>query len=74
MADTCRAILTRYKANRTFNELAMKREIHPLGYEPVLSYMADLFNNFMEYKHLVKQVQDIISNSDQYSMSSNLIA
>ncbi|KAH7184520.1 uncharacterized protein B0J16DRAFT_397786 [Fusarium flagelliforme] len=60
------AILTKYKANRSFNALSAKKVMFVLDYEAVHSYTADLFDNFMEYKQLMKVVQDIMSNSDQY--------
>ncbi|KAF5020572.1 hypothetical protein F66182_7404 [Fusarium sp. NRRL 66182] len=64
------AILTKYKANRTFNEWARRQEIQPLEYDAVISYTADLFNNFMEYKQLVKRVQDTMAHREQYITSS----
>lgn len=62
-----RAILTKYKANRSFNKWATSLSLRPLEYDNVISYTAELFNNFMEYKQLVKKVQDIIAHGDQYS-------
>ena len=61
-----RAILTKYKANRSFNEWAIKLSLKPLEYDAVISYTAELFNNYMEYKQLVKKVQDIITHRDDY--------
>lgn len=63
---TIRAILTKYKANRRFNELN-KNRLTTLEYDSVTSYTAELFNNFMEYKQLVKKVQNIIAHPLSYS-------
>ncbi|KAH7038401.1 uncharacterized protein B0I36DRAFT_381409 [Microdochium trichocladiopsis] len=61
------AILTKYKANRSFNQWATSQSLKPLEYDAVISYTAELFNNFMEYKQLIKKVQDIIAHGDQYT-------
>ncbi|PSK46446.1 hypothetical protein B9Z65_5414 [Elsinoe australis] len=36
-----------------------------------MSYIAELFENFMEYKQLIKTVQDIISNPTKYKAQDN---
>ncbi|KXJ88990.1 hypothetical protein Micbo1qcDRAFT_112687, partial [Microdochium bolleyi] len=51
-----------------FNQWATSQSLKPLEYDAVISYTAELFNNFMEYKSLVKKVQDIISHGDQYAV------
>ncbi|MCJ1390224.1 hypothetical protein MMC18_003082 [Xylographa bjoerkii] len=63
------AILTKYKANRSFNAWAMSKSLRPLEYDAVISYTAELFNNFMEFKQLIKKVQDIITHRDDYTIS-----
>lgn len=61
-----RAILTRYSANRSFKNKAKEKSHSLLRYDAVMSYTAELFENFMEYKQLIKAVQDIISNPTKY--------
>jgi hypothetical protein len=64
------AILTKHNASRTWNE---RIRLHKapgtkfLDYNPVLRYTATLFDNFMKYKGLVKNVQDMLSNGGQYN-------
>ncbi|KAI6826177.1 hypothetical protein KC332_g8113 [Hortaea werneckii] len=53
------AILTKYKANRSFVETFTKLKFSPLEYDLVAGYTAELFDNYMEYKQLLKQVEDI---------------
>ncbi|KAF1994444.1 hypothetical protein P154DRAFT_476000 [Amniculicola lignicola CBS 123094] len=60
------AILTKYKANRSFVEYSQASEFTPLEYENISSYTEELFENFMEYKQLLKKVQDILRNPDRY--------
>jgi hypothetical protein len=72
LSNTSRAILTKHNASRTWNE---RIRLHKapgtkfLDYNPVLRYTATLFDNFMKYKGLVKNVQDMLSNGGQYSES-----
>ncbi|KAF5674113.1 hypothetical protein FCIRC_7882 [Fusarium circinatum] len=61
------AILTKYKANRSFNEWSSYEILKPLDYDGVASYTSKLFDNYMQYNHLSKRVQDIISQRDKYS-------
>ncbi|KAL5588071.1 hypothetical protein FOVSG1_013207 [Fusarium oxysporum f. sp. vasinfectum] len=58
------AILTKYKANSSFNEWSTYQILKPLDYDSVASYTSKLFDNYMQYKHLSRKVQDIISHLD----------
>ncbi|KAF2221092.1 hypothetical protein BDZ85DRAFT_321052 [Elsinoe ampelina] len=61
------AILTKYKANRSFVEWSRGRSISVLEYDSIASYTSELFDNFMEYKQLLKLVQDTISDPTIYT-------
>jgi hypothetical protein len=63
-----RAILTKYKANRSFVTFQQKtRKIaSPLDYDLLGSYTSELFENFMEYKLLLTTLQDIIHDRKNY--------
>ncbi|KAF5622078.1 uncharacterized protein FTJAE_11045 [Fusarium tjaetaba] len=61
------AILTKYKANRSFNEWSAYQIMKPLDYDSVAPYTSKLFDTYIQYSHLSKKVQDIISERDQYS-------
>ncbi|KAF5985419.1 hypothetical protein FBULB1_2914 [Fusarium bulbicola] len=61
------AILTKYEANRSFNEWSSYEILKPLDYDGVASYTSKLFDNYMQYNRLSKKVQDIISQRDKYS-------
>ncbi|KAI6859873.1 hypothetical protein KC323_g6413 [Hortaea werneckii] len=70
------AILTKYKANRSFVETFTKLKFSPLEYDLVAGYTAELFDNYMEYKQLLKQVEDIIAGPQSFyaqSWKSNAI-
>ncbi|EMT73804.1 hypothetical protein FOC4_g10002835 [Fusarium odoratissimum] len=58
------AIRTKYKENRSFNEWSTYQVLKPLDYDSVASYTSKLFDNYMQYKHLSRKVQDIISHLD----------
>lgn len=58
--------MTKYKANRSYNQWVMQLSIRPLEYDAVIYYTAELFNNFMEYKQLAKKVQDVVSHRSDY--------
>ncbi|KAI7192418.1 hypothetical protein KC363_g3336 [Hortaea werneckii] len=60
------AILTKYKANRSFVETFTKLKFSPLEYDLVAGYTAELFDNYMEYKQLLKQVEDIIAGPQSF--------
>ncbi|KAF5617126.1 hypothetical protein F25303_13364 [Fusarium sp. NRRL 25303] len=60
------AILTKYKANRSFNEWSRHQILKPLDYDSVASYTSKLFDNYTQYNHLSRKVQDIISHRDKY--------
>ncbi|PNP78922.1 hypothetical protein FNYG_07787 [Fusarium nygamai] len=60
------AILTKYKANRSFNEWSSYQILKPLDYGSVAPYTSKLFDNYIQYSHLSKKVQDIISQRDKY--------
>lgn len=61
------AILTKYEANRSFNVWKLGEAFSPLEYDAVASYTSELFDNYMEYKQLLKIVQDIMANPDNYT-------
>lgn len=61
-----RAILTKYKANRSFARKARLVMHQTLEYDQISSYTAELFDNFMDYKLLLKSLQQIIRNRDAY--------
>lgn len=63
-----RAILTKYKANRSFNEWSGHQILKPLDYDSVVSYTSKLFDNYIQYSHLSRKIQDIISQRDKYCM------
>lgn len=65
-----RAILTKYKGNRSFNEWSKYQTLKPLEYDGIASYTSKLFYNYMQYKKLSRKVQDIISHREKYSMAS----
>ncbi|KAH7118724.1 hypothetical protein B0J11DRAFT_508827 [Dendryphion nanum] len=61
------AILTKYKANRDFVVWAQDNgEFTPLDYENVTSFTGELFENFMEYKQLLKKLQHVLQNREHY--------
>ncbi|KAH6664290.1 hypothetical protein B0J14DRAFT_682520 [Halenospora varia] len=60
------AILTKCKANRSFVRHA-NSTVHPtLEYDQISSYTAELFDNFMDYKLLLKSLQTIARNRGDY--------
>ncbi|KAF5538415.1 hypothetical protein FNAPI_11123 [Fusarium napiforme] len=61
------AILTKYKANRSFNEWSSYQILKPLDYGSIAPYTSKLFDIYIQYSRLSKKVQDIISERDQYS-------
>ncbi|KAJ9656097.1 hypothetical protein H2201_008648 [Coniosporium apollinis] len=62
------AVLTKYKANRSFVEWSENKKFTPLEYENIGSFTGELFENFMEYKLLLKKVQDMLQNRDAYEV------
>jgi len=60
------AVLTKYKANRSFVVWSQATQFTPLEYDSVASYTAELFDNYMEYKMLLKDLQNIINDRDSY--------
>lgn len=62
-----RAILTKYKSNRSFAEWSSQMKFDTLDYENVNSYTSELFEDFMSYKQLLKYVQAVIDNPDAYT-------
>ena len=54
-----------YNANASFRQSSLSA-LEPVLYDGVLSYTADLFENFMEYKSLVKSVQLMLADPDKY--------
>ncbi|KAF7526536.1 hypothetical protein G7054_g10736 [Neopestalotiopsis clavispora] len=60
------AILTPYKANRSFVKWSAGGLVKTLQYDLIGSYTAELFDSFMDYKLLLKEIQNIISNRKDY--------
>jgi hypothetical protein len=60
------AILTKYNAVTSFLQSNLGG-LEVVNYDGVLSYTADLFENFMEYKQLVKSVQLMLADPDKYA-------
>ncbi|KAF5660128.1 hypothetical protein FHETE_9100 [Fusarium heterosporum] len=60
------AILTKYTSNRSFQQWAPSQSLRPLDYDILKTYTVELFDRFMEYKHLLKKVQHIMSHGEQY--------
>jgi hypothetical protein len=65
-SDAIRAILTKYKANRSFVAQTRTLSFSPLEYDLVAGFTSTLFDNYMEYKQLVKNVQDMMANPSAY--------
>ncbi|KAM0496487.1 hypothetical protein ACHAP8_007386 [Fusarium lateritium] len=57
------AIINKFDA---FRSLTKAPGTKFLDYGPVMRYTATLFDDFMKYKGLVRYVQDVLSNGDQY--------
>ncbi|MCJ1394184.1 hypothetical protein MMC18_007062 [Xylographa bjoerkii] len=60
------AILTKYKANRSFIKKTNKDLAKTLEYEQVIGYTAELFDNFMSYKMMLKTMETIIRDRNDY--------
>ncbi|KAL6922421.1 hypothetical protein ACHAPO_010842 [Fusarium lateritium] len=60
------AILTPYKANRSFVKWSTGSPVKTLQYDLIASFTAELFDSFMDYKMLLKLVQNIISSRKDY--------
>jgi hypothetical protein len=67
------AILTPYKANRSFVEWTLRSGVKTLQYDLITSYTAELFDSFMDYKLLLKQVQKILSNRSKYRQRTGVV-
>lgn len=63
--------MTKYKANRSFVEWSQTMSFTPLEYDNIGSFTGELFENYMEYKQLLKLVQDILLNRDQYAVQTD---
>ncbi|KAH6871545.1 hypothetical protein B0T10DRAFT_363851, partial [Thelonectria olida] len=60
------AILTKYKSNRSFIEWSSYKLFKFLEYDQVGSYTAELFDSYMDYKVLLKYVQQVIDDPASY--------
>jgi hypothetical protein len=67
-----RAILTKYKANRSFVDQTRALAFSPLEYDLVAGYTSTLFDNYMEYKQLSKNVQDMMTFPGNYTVREGL--
>ena len=72
--DIYRAILTKYKANKSFMQNLAEESFSPLEYDLVAEYTSNLFDNYMEYKQLVKAAQDIMTNPGNYNRTHDVDA
>jgi hypothetical protein len=63
-----RAILTKYKANRSLVAQTRALAFSPLEYDLVAGFTLTLFDNYMEYKQLIKNVQDMMANPLDYKL------
>ncbi|KAK4496664.1 hypothetical protein PRZ48_012646 [Zasmidium cellare] len=64
------AMLTKYKANRSFVQWAGSSMAKILEYDQINSYSAELFDHYMDYKLLLKQLQYVISHRDDFERKS----
>ncbi|KAK6526471.1 hypothetical protein TWF694_005057 [Orbilia ellipsospora] len=62
------AILTKYKQNRSYVVWAEKKALEksPLDYDNVISYTGLLFDNYMEYKTLLRRLRKVIQSKEDY--------
>jgi len=60
------AILTKYRANRSFVAQTDKLAFSPLEYDLVATFTSSLFDNYMDYKSLIKNLQDMMANPGDY--------
>ncbi|RBR08296.1 hypothetical protein FVER53590_13189 [Fusarium verticillioides] len=60
------AILTKYEANRGFIEWSARQTMSPTDYSGIGSFTSELFDSYVQYKCLSREVQRIISHRDQY--------
>lgn len=58
--------MTKYKANHNFVTKFNMHLFKTLEYDQISSYTAELFDSFMDYKLLLKQLQNIINNRSAY--------
>ncbi|RGP72591.1 hypothetical protein FLONG3_6599 [Fusarium longipes] len=65
------AILTKYKSNRSFIEWSSHTLFNPLEYDQISGYTAELFDSYMDYKVLLKYVQQIIDNPENYRAAAD---
>lgn len=65
-----RAILTPYTSNRAYIDWCEQAHFVPRNprYDLISGFTAELFDNFMDYKRLLKKVQDIISYRSSYQV------
>lgn len=61
--------MTKYKANRSFAEHYGRNVAAVLEYDQVTTYTAELFNRYMDYKLLLKHLQSIITNRDDFKIN-----
>lgn len=66
------AILTKYKANRSFVEWSSASMAKTLEYDQINSYTAELFDHYMDYKLLLKHLQTIIDDRDSFQMRTGV--
>lgn len=67
LTSTARAILTKYKANRDFIKAYSNLSLSTtLQYDQISTITAELFDNFMEYKLLLKRIQSVLKSRDTY--------
>ncbi|KAM0424831.1 hypothetical protein ACHAPT_009887 [Fusarium lateritium] len=60
------AILTKYKSNRSFVQWSHNKMFKALEYDQISSYTAELFDSYMDYKMLLKDLQNIIDDRNGF--------
>ncbi|KAH8662562.1 hypothetical protein BX600DRAFT_399566, partial [Xylariales sp. PMI_506] len=67
------AILTKYKSNKTFVAWSRNKLFKALEYDQVTSYTAELFDSYMDYKLLLKDLQVVIDDRDSFQPRSGVM-
>lgn len=64
--------MTKYKANRSFVAQTSRMSFSPLEYDLVAGFTSTLFDNYMDYKALIKAVQDMMADPDKYEAANGV--
>ncbi|KAF7554228.1 hypothetical protein G7Z17_g3072 [Cylindrodendrum hubeiense] len=60
------AILTKYRSNKSFVKWSHNKLFKALEYDQVSSYTAELFDSYMDYKMILKNLQRIVDDQDGF--------